>query len=87
MNPNILLGSFLIFVATISIVLAFLIAIRQYLFPPHPQGQVALPPEELIKLFLQLLDDILKAPPALAFLVTGILIGSVGIWLLIAKPL
>lgn len=88
MNPNIVLGIFLLSLSTITIVFSFLIAAKQYIFPKAPvKNQASLPPQELIKLFLQLLDDILKAPPALAFLVVGLLIGTAGITILFLKPL
>lgn len=87
MNLNQIIGIFLIVLGTLVIVLAFLIAVRQYIFPPKTSQKALAPSDDAIKLFLQLLDDMLKAPPALAFLVTGILIGSIGIWILIAKPI
>ncbi len=88
MNANVILGIFLLALSTITIVFSFLIAAKQYIFPPSTiKNQAVFPPQELIKLFLQLLDDILKAPPALAFLVVGVLIGAAGITILFLKPL
>lgn len=85
MNLNIVLGIILLIGAAGLWVMAFLLAVKQYL--RTPKVAATLPSEDLIKMFLQLLDDILKAPPALAFLVAGLLTGSVGIWLLVVKPI
>ncbi len=90
MNSNILIGGLFIILATIAIVFSFLIAAREYIFKQVGTKKfagISAPPFDLIKLFLQLLDDILKAPPALAYLVVGLLIGAAGIWILAAKPL
>lgn len=82
---NMILGIFLLTLATISIIIAFLLAVRPYL-AQKAQKALPTPPTSTIDLFLKLLDDILKAPPALAFLVAGILIGAAGIWILTVKP-
>lgn len=86
-NLNLVIGIFFLILGTITIVLSFLLAIKQYLFPPVVTPKISFTlSENLIKLFLQLLDDILNAPPAMAFLTVGFAFETTGIWILAVKP-
>jgi hypothetical protein len=88
MNLNVIFGIFLLTISTATIAMSFLIAFKQYVSAPKTQAKVLTSlPDNPIQLFLQLTDDVFKAPPALAYLVAGIFISAAGIWLLVIKPI
>ena len=87
---NFWIGVLLVALGSLALLLSFAIAIKQYLLTYRialgvagPIGETA----DLLKVFLELLKEILKAPPALGFLVSGLLLTAGGILVLHFKPL
>ncbi|HLJ41410.1 MAG TPA: hypothetical protein VKT50_07960 [Candidatus Acidoferrales bacterium] len=87
---NFWIGVLLVVLGGLALLLSFAIAVKQYLLTYQialgvagPIGETA----DLLKVFLELLKGMLKAPPALAFLVGGLLVTTGGILVLHFKPL
>ena len=87
MNLNLCVGILLIVLGSLALLLSFTIAMKQYVFKHPPTLGVMGGGESLGKVFLELLTAILKAPPALGFLVSGLLLIAGGIAVLHLKPL
>lgn len=87
MDAHLFLGWLLIALGTICILLAFAIGVRQYVLQPSTQAKTQAIDFDLAKLIAELITAILKAPPALAFLVVGALLIVGGNRLLSGEPL
>ena len=88
MNLNLCVGVLLIVLGSLALLLSFTIAMKQYVLKHPPTlGVMGGGGESLGKVFLELLTAILKAPPALGFLVSGLLLIAGGIAVLHLKPL
>lgn len=84
---NLCVGILLIALGTLALLMSFAIAVRQYVFIPPALGVMGGGKESLFETFVGLLKAILKAPPALAFLVSGLLLLAGAIAILHLKPL
>jgi hypothetical protein len=86
LDSNVIAGWLGIGLGTLCVLMAMVIAGRQYVWPQPKLAAGGGGGGDVLKILVDLLVAILKAPPALAFLVVGLMLIGGGGWVLSTKP-